>query len=1079
MSIINPKYQQKSILRNRFSIPLHLSFALLASTICLSGTNTLANEPKLLAEIQLPTSTDPELQRSQETANRLFKEAESLEPQDKQQAIAKYQEALQFIKNPVQRVFILNRIGAIYKSSSTDPEKALEFYEQSLSILQNLNQPALKVLTLNRLGDVYEALAKYQQSFEKYNQALPLLDKLDKPALKALALNNLGNAYYILGDREQAFNFYNQALPLWRMSQNQADTLADLDVNSNSEPVSLLYSTLQETIAKPNVNPRIGEIMTLLNLGQTYRLLGDYQQALDSLNEVLQRWQAFKGNNNNQEPRTIVLGLFDAAILHAISTVYSDLGRTQQVLNYNNQVHQKLMAFLNSRPQESKLGNILLSLASDPSSKKQTVDFYERVLARWQSFSQDRWGKATLLSNLGNAYLELGEKQQALNYYKKVLRLWQEGSPNNQGQADALDSIGKVLSELNQKEQAIDSFNRALSLWQGMRDVSRQADTLNLIGQTYADLGQYEPALDAFNQALQLSGEASSQAAESYLGIAKVERQRGNLQQAQTSIEDALNNIESPLSSSTNRERFNYSLSVRNLESETPRLILALVLPYYQQRSPDPSSPKANVYKSYIDLASYFASKQKYQEFYIDLLMQLHKQNPTQGYAVLALQASERSRARSLRALLNKSDRNIQNQENQTQTPSTFSSEELSQLPPLTTIQEQLSDDTVLLEYALGEERSYLWAVTATGISSYELPKRAEIERAARLFYDFLTVSDKRIRKTKTLEAGLALSQIILKPVAEHLGQKRLLIVGDGILNYIPFSALPIPQPRASSDTVPTTLLLENHEIVNIPSASLLTILRQNAGKRVSPTKTLAVFADPVFDRRDERLNAKVTLGIEQSSSTPINNNGTIQPLNTEGFYPRLLGTRREAEQILSLVSQSNPASEQLNKFDFAASRQTATHLDLNPYRILHFATHGILDSQNPERSGIVLSGINEQGQLQRSLLSTPDIFNLKLNTDLVVLSGCRTGLGTEIKGEGLVGLTGGFMYAGSKRVVVSLWSVEDEATSELMKRFYQGIFTDKLPPTQALRQAQLSMLREPQYLPYHWAAFSLQGEWR
>ncbi len=428
-------------------------------------------------------------------------------------------------------------------------------------------------------------------------------------------------------------------------------------------------------------------------------------------------------------------------------------------------------------------------------------------------------GKSNSPEQLGNAYSELGEKQQALNSYKKVLQLWQDDSANNPGQADALYSIGKVLSDLNQKEPAIDSFNRALSLWKAMRNVSREADTLNLIGQTYADLGQYQPALDAFNQALQLSGGASSKAAESYLGIAKVERQRGNLQQAQTSIEAALNSIESPQSSSTNRERFNYSLSVRNLESETPRLIIALVLPYYQQRSPNPSSTKPNDYKSYINLASYFASKQKYHEFYIDLLMQLHQQNPSKGYDVLALQASERSRARSLRALLNKSDRNIQNQ-SQTQALSTFSSEELSQLPRLTTIQEQLSNDTVLLEYALGEERSYLWAVTATGISSYELPKRAEIESAARQVYEFLSVSDKRIRKTKTLEAGLALSQIILKPVAEQLGQKRLLIVGDGILNYIPFSALPIPQPRgASSDTVPTKLLLENHEIVNIPSA--------------------------------------------------------------------------------------------------------------------------------------------------------------------------------------------------------------------------------------------------------------------
>ncbi|HEY9610045.1 CHAT domain-containing tetratricopeptide repeat protein, partial [Allocoleopsis sp.] len=1028
---------------------------------------------------------DLELQRSQEKANRLFKEAESLEQEHPPQAIAKYQEALQLMRNPVQQVFTLNRIGGIYKFSNSR-EQAIKFYEQSLSILQNLNKPDLEVLTLNRLGDVYEASANYQKSLDLYNQALPFLDKLDKPSLKALALNNLGNAYYILGNREQAFNFYNQALRQWQISQKQSDSLGDLDVNSNSELVSLVSSTLQETIAKPNMNPRIGEVMTLLNLGQTYRLLGDYQQALDSLNQAQKRWLAFYGNNNNNEAqqwwqpiygnnnnqeRTSVFGLFDAAILHAISAVYSDAGRNEQASNYNDQVHQKLMASLPAST-DSRLGNILQILSSDPSSKQQTVDFYKRVLGQWPSSPQYRGVEATLRSNLGNAYFELGKEQQApesdnkalqqaLDSYNKALKLWPDGSDYEREQAEALDSIGKVLSALNQKEKAIESFNRAQSLWQASGNVSRQADTLNLVGQTYVDSGQYQPALDAFKHALQLSGGDSSQAAESYFGIAKVERQHGNFHQAQTSIEAALNSIESPQSSSNNRERFYYSLSVKNLESQSPRLILGLVLPDHQLRSPDPSSVQPNVYKSYINLASYFASKQKYQEFYIDLLMQLHDQNHTKGYDVQALQASEHSRARSLRALLNKGDRRIQNEESQTQA--------------ITTIQKQLSDDTVLLEYDLGEERSYLWAVTATGISSYSLPKRADIEKAAGEFYKFLTEPAERIQEKNAAAAGMALRRILLEPVAKQLGRKRLLIVGDGILNYIPFSALPVPQPGgASSDTVPTKFLLENHEIVNIPSASLLTYLRRNPDKRSSPTKTLAVFADPVFDRQDERLSGKVTSSVEQLSSTPPNAN---QRLNPERFYPRLPGTRREAEQIFSLVSQSNPASARLNKFiDFAASRQTVTNLDLSPYRILHFATHGILDSQNPERSGIVLSGVNEQGELQRGLLATPDTFNLKLNSDLVVLSGCHTGLGTEIKGEGLVGLTGGFMYAGAKRVVVSLWNVKDEATPELMQQFYQGIFTKKLPPAQALREAQLSMLK---YQPYYWAAFSLQGEWR
>jgi CHAT domain-containing protein len=333
----------------------------------------------------------------------------------------------------------------------------------------------------------------------------------------------------------------------------------------------------------------------------------------------------------------------------------------------------------------------------------------------------------------------------------------------------------------------------------------------------------------------------------------------------------------------------------------------------------------------------------------------------------------------------------------------------------------------------------------------------------------------------------MALSQMILGPVAGQLGQKRLLIVGDGFLQYLPFSTLPTPEAKTATLDINSVTngepLLVNHEIVSLPSASMLEVIRHNPSDLPQPTKTLAVLADPVFSPTDERLTRTLRKTNSPTKHVPsVSPDATNTPLNTEftpvqPLYSRLRATAQEAKQILETL----PASEKLEKMGFAASRQAAISPELRQYRILHFATHGILNTQNPERSGIVLSTFDRQGQLlPRSVLSTPDVFNLKLAADLVVLSGCRTGLGKEVKGEGLVGLTGGFMYAGAKRVLVSLWSVDDEPASELMARFYRGMFKDKLSPAKALRAAQLSMWRDPQWqLPYYWAAFTLQGDWK
>jgi CHAT domain-containing protein len=415
----------------------------------------------------------------------------------------------------------------------------------------------------------------------------------------------------------------------------------------------------------------------------------------------------------------------------------------------------------------------------------------------------------------------------------------------------------------------------------------------------------------------------------------------------------------------------------------------------------------------------------------------------------------------------------------------------LTQPQPLSLaeIQRQVLDsDTLLLEYSLGDEASYLFVVSQKSITSYQLPKRAEIEAATRRALELLTAPQprpgeteaKRRARVKEANAGYwpqaaALSEMLLGPAASQLGSKRLLIVADGALQYLPFGSLPAPELHTLASPPPrvaSTPLMIDHEIVHLPSASALAVLRSELAGRRPAAKAVAVLADPVFSADDARVRPgnNVQAGGEAPS-------GLTRAVNdVRGELRRLLMTRDEAEAILSVT----PHTAGLGALDFRANRATATSDELSHYRIVHFATHGLLNSEHPELSGLVLSLVDEQGRPQDGFFRLHDIFNLFLPAELVVLSACQTGLGKEVKGEGLVGLTRGFMYAGAARVVASLWQVNDAATAELMKRFYYRMLKDGMRPAAALRAAQIEMWKKPQWhSPFYWGAFALQGEWK
>jgi CHAT domain-containing protein len=282
------------------------------------------------------------------------------------------------------------------------------------------------------------------------------------------------------------------------------------------------------------------------------------------------------------------------------------------------------------------------------------------------------------------------------------------------------------------------------------------------------------------------------------------------------------------------------------------------------------------------------------------------------------------------------------------------------------------------------------------------------------------------------------------------------------------------------------------HEIVNLPSASVLAELRRVSMNRKEPPKAVAVLADPVFDSHDERVAAsldsirrekqKKNVSLSPANGLLVSDHGLprsaadVRLVRNGKYLSRLLWTQREAAAISNVTA----AGLGMEALGFEANRETAMSPLLAEYRIVHFATHAFLDSKNPELSGLVFSLVDKRGQPQDGFLGLEQIYNLNLPVDLVVLSACDTALGREIRGEGLVGLARGFMYSGASRVMASLWSVDDEVTSELMARFYKSLEQDKMSPAAALRAAQIAVAKEHRWnSPYYWAGFQIQGEWK
>jgi CHAT domain-containing protein len=929
-------------------------------------------------------------------------------------------------KNRVAAESVFWEAEKLKQGTLEERRKGIEKYHEALELYRRAGDRSKEAYIIKEIGWAHMFLGELRKALEMYNEALQVSRAAGDRRQEANALNGIGGAYWQLGEMHKTLEKFNEALQVSRAAGD-----------------------------------RRGEAAFLNNIGIAYWRLGEMRKALEKFNEALPLSRAVGDRYR------------EGNILSNIGVTYQSLGEARKALEKCNEA---LLIF-------------------------QTVD--------------NRVAQTSMLNRIGEIHRSLGEARKALDKFIEALPLSRVGG-DLAGEANALDNIGEVYLSSGETRKALEKFNEALPLRQAVGDRREMAGTLHKIGEVYRSLGEMQKAMDKFNEALAIRRAALDRNGEAatLLAVSRVERTRGALTQAHQTIEQATGIVESLRADIREDHRASYLASRRE---------------YYESYIDILAQRHRQNQTAGFDATAFAVSERARARSLLELLTE-SRADIRQG-----VDGSLLERERSLQQLLNEKAAAQFALLNRKHTPAqaeaaakeidsiTTEYEELwaqirarapryaalTQPQPLSLaeIQQQALDpDTLLLEYSLGDNASHLFVVSQTSITWRQLPKRAEIEAAPRRFYELLTApqpqpGDTEVKyRARVKEArdgywtqAAELSRMLLGPVASHLGRKRLAIVADGALQYIPFAALPVPSSGndggRKSGTEPQPLFVE-HEIASLPSASTLATLRRETAGRKPAAKSLAVLADPVFTDDDTRVRRNVGKA-EASEKTRSVNSDKIDisflqmvrsgretgVIGAEGAFGRLLSTRREAAAISALV----PERERMQALDFEASRTTALRPELGEYRIVHFAAHGMLNNIHPELSGIVLSLVDEAGQQQDGFLRLQDIYNLKLPAELVVLSACQTGLGKEVKGEGLIGLTRGFMYAGAPRVVASLWKVDDRATSELMKRFYQGMLgPEALSPAGALRQAQLSLWKQKQWRePYYWAAFVLQGEWK
>ena len=892
---------------------------------------------------------------------------------------------------------------------------------------------------MKNLGEAREILFGAENRVEKAAAAIAKLEAALAFFEKSNDLQNQANALFHIayitgnefGNEQAAIKNYEKALEVWRKIDDDSGraiclTHAANEIRDGGDyEKSLVY--LNEALAlNKKLADKRGEAVTLSFLCRWYNNKGDFQKGFETCRESLRL-------NRDSDP------LSDYATFSNLAALYENTGDYENSLvNYQRSAQRISLVgeLLNPIRLANVKGNtgVILSLQK---KYAEAVPYFLEAVAVSETVKRPIYA-AYYLAQLSENFLITEQPAKALEYAEKSLDIYRKLAPHKR--QVALNIAGKSYAALGQVEKARELYAEALTINRQNKDPYAEADTLYNLARLEKIVGNTDAAQQNINQAINISEILRAELLgknqrSSYLAILK--------RYYELNIE-----LQVALYEKTGDERFSEK-AWQNQEKIRARSLFE------------------NYVESGFDLnetasKEFFTGEQKLLKAIAEAALKRDEAARTKNFAAQKASESNLQKAFDDYDIFQEEARRRNPQFSAVSQPREFSFVEAQKL---------LDENTAFLEFSMGEKQSYAWLISRDSVKLAKLPPRREISLTAREFYLALTDRDSK-SETSATEKSKQLSKQILQPFAKDITQlKRLIIIADGSLQLVPFAALTL----SPNEFQP---LADSLEIVNAPSFSSLVYSRENQINRPkSSDKRLAIFADPIFQDDDERFGTAKNLQRKNPPNTAKESAKLAQTLRDFGVerLARLPFTSIEAKEIAKFAPQQTILALGAN-----ASRGKFLNGDYNSYKILHFATHGFLNQQNPDLSGLVLSLYDEKRQAQNGFLRVIDLYSLKLNADLVVLSACQTGLGKEVDGEGIIGLTRGFMFAGAGSVVSSLWKVEDAATAELMKRFYRAMLVENQTPSAALRTAQNEMRQISRWRsPNNWAGFTLTGDWR
>lgn len=809
----------------------------------------------------------------------------------------------------------------------------------------------------------------------------------------------------------------------------------------------------------------------------------------------------------------------EAFVLSFLGIAYTRLGRLREALAAHGRCLQRAEEAEAQGLTLRALGN-LARVHEQLGYTLEAVRLYRRrrELARAVG---DHGAEVHALTRLAAINLHSGRNAPALRLLEETLVL-ARGHGLDAQVVEILEDLGRARLQAGEPRKAAAHFEEALERRErGEADPAEIAAIRNNLGRCHRRLGEWKQASDLFHQALATARRSEIDPTFEgfvYLNLASLDLDQGNLDGALGSCRRALSILrehEQPrFAPAAHRCLAKVYLERGELESGLVEIGAAVeLLETYRSRSAL-EELRAHVLADHLP----------YYELYVDLLLQRAEREPDAGHAARAFEVAERSKGRTLLDDLNRTQaalreradpalvaREAELQEAMSELERQLLAYRLGSVPGEETPEldrrlkelreehavvvarilaelpgwsallatepfavadiqaELLADpDTRLVSYFLGEETSHAWIVGGDSVVVETLPPREEIETLALAAARQLAASHQPHLRLQAELAAEHLSEAVWLPLVPHLDGSEVILVKDGALHHVPFAALPVPAEEPGSSGVRT---VDRFELLEVPSASAAVALRRRHADRPPARSEVAVLSDPVFEADDDRLQGKEAPEAKAGSggAAEASLSRRVRSVGL-GEITRLTGLRKEAREIAALVDPEHL----MIATGFDANRELLLGGTLEDFRVLHLAGHGLAHA---DLTGLLLSLYDRRGRPVDGLVQPYELYGLRLSADLVVLSACRTAMGQEVRGEGLMGLSRGFLHAGASQVLASLWDVDDEATVELMRRFYRAYLVDGLAPSRALRIAQRAMARDPRWAaPHYWSGFVLQG---